>query len=284
MLGRLGYYISSIPTLLAGLRNWPEVVVRSAGILGAKHWVVTLRDGSRFHVRSAMDVWVVKETCLDRQYERESVQIENGWTVLDIGAALGDFSICVARRNPNCLVYAYEPFPESFDLLQLNIKLNKIQNVRAFPYAVGARDGAAFLRVSSKEAVRHSTVTGQVDGKNAVAVEAVSLNEVFVQNGIVTCDYLKADCEGAEYDILLNAGAAVLNRIRYICIEYHDGVTPFSHDDLLRHLKNNGFDVKSTRNPVHSGLGFLYAANRGLPGHSSTCHSSAPRAKGPPAE
>ncbi len=280
----MSYYISSIPTLLAGIQNWPEVVVRGAGLLGFKRWVVTLRDGSRFHVRSAMDVWVIKETYLDRQYERESVRIEDGWTVLDIGAALGDFAISIARRNQSCLVYAFEPSPESFDLLQLNLELNRVRNIRAFPYAIGARGGTAYLRTSSKEAVQHSTTISEDVGQDAIVVKSVSLGEVFEHNGIIICDFLKADCEGAEFDILLNTDIAVLRRVKHICIEYHDGATRFSHHDLERRLKDSGFTVISKQNPVHSSLGFLYAANRELLGGSSSDGSSQLRSGGSSAQ
>jgi hypothetical protein len=112
------YYLVSMLTLLRGLKNWPL-----AGALLAR-WpvrqpVVELRpSGLRFRVRTFMDVWIIKETCLDRDYERVGTDLQDGWNVVDIGAGLGDFTVYAARRCPHGTVYAYEPFPESFALLQ----------------------------------------------------------------------------------------------------------------------------------------------------------------------
>ena len=87
---------------------------------------------------------------------------------------------------------------------------------------------------------------------------------VFAENGIEICDFLKADCEGAEYDILLKLGASSLGRIRHLCIEYHDHVGPHNHLDLVHHLQAHGFEVRCSQNPVHSNLGLLYARNQRL--------------------
>ena len=70
---RLRYYLTSIPTLLWGVRNWPTVIAGLSGLPAASPVVVTLRDGLRFRVRTLLDIWILKETCLDCQYERASV-------------------------------------------------------------------------------------------------------------------------------------------------------------------------------------------------------------------
>jgi hypothetical protein len=43
--------------------------------------IVELHNGCRFKVRSPMDIWIIKEICLDRQYELASVDIQDGWTI-----------------------------------------------------------------------------------------------------------------------------------------------------------------------------------------------------------
>ncbi len=39
-----------------------------------KPFTIELRSGCRFRVRTLLDVWILKETCLDHQYERASLQ------------------------------------------------------------------------------------------------------------------------------------------------------------------------------------------------------------------
>lgn len=262
LISRLFYYLSSIPTLLTGVRNWPVVVAAFLRLPIRRPFVVELRSGVRFQARTAMDVWIIKETCLDRDYETASVPLQDGWTILDIGAGLGDFAIHAARQNPRGVVYAFEPFPESFALLEENVRLNGLENVRMFPYAVGAARTGRLRLYATGEAVQHRTA-GAASAAPAPVVEvtSVSLDQIFEEHNLPRCDFLKMDCEGAEYEILLNASDRTLSRIRHVCLEYHEGVTPYAREDLARFLRDRGFRVALRPNPVHRQLGFLHAAN-----------------------
>lgn len=254
-MSRIGYYLSSIPTILTQIENWPEI----SGILLHKQPVVKIRNGCKFKVRSFMDVWVVKETCLDRDYESSGTKIQDGSTIIDIGAAFGDFSILAAFEHPSSQVYAIEPFPESYTLLEENIKINSLRNIKTFPIAVGAQSGEMTL-FTTGEAVQHTTTNIQIsDQAISLKVQGLCLDDFFQKNDIAVCDVLKIDCEGAEFDILFKTGDVTLKKIKGICLEYHDGFTKFSHIDLMNFLQQKGFQVKTTPNPVYSYLGFLYA-------------------------
>jgi len=54
-------------------------------------------------------------------------------------------------------------------------------------------------------------------------------------------DYLKMDCEGAEWDILLNTPAQVLSRIRHIELEFHNIADTTDPKMLQAHLGRAGF-------------------------------------------
>ena len=257
MARRLQYYLSSILTVLRQVENWhalPGLALRKQPV------VLRLRNGCAFKVRSLMDVWIVKETCLDRDYESNCVQIQDGWVVIDIGAGIGEFAILTAREHPGSRVYAFEPFPESFGLLQENLGLNMVGNVRAFQTAVGPRSGKMTLATTG-EAVQHTTTSSTVSGSAAatITVQGLSLDDLFRATGVEHCDFLKMDCEGCEFQVLLNGSQTTLRKIDRICLEYHDGFTEFSHLDLVEYLQQHGFQTKVVPNPVHSYLGFLYA-------------------------
>lgn len=253
MIARLRYYLASIPTLLMGIRNWPVLLTLPFRRTPA---VIELRSGLRYRVSTLMDVWIIKETCLDRDYETHGTRIQDHWTVIDIGAAAGDFAVLTAREHPKACVLAYEPSPASFATLQENIQLNGVRNMLAFPFAVASTAGQLSL-ATGKAAVQHSTT--QVGEGHTVQVQAITLDEVFRTNSLALCHFLKMDCEGGEFDILLKASPKTLAHVERICLEYHDGFTPHSHTDLEKHLQQNGYQVKITPNPVHSYLGFLYA-------------------------
>jgi hypothetical protein len=57
-------------------------------------------------------------------------------------------------------------------------------------------------------------------------------------------DFLKMDCEGAEYPILFNAEKSTLDRIGTISLEFHDMKNPqFTGLQLVRLLINAGFQI-----------------------------------------
>lgn len=256
LLSRALYYLSSIPTLLLGVRNWPTMLAAFLRLPVRRGCVIELRSGLAFRVRDAMDIWIIKETCLDRQYELASVPIEDGWTVIDVGAGLGDFATSVAKRCPNSTVYAYEPSPDSFALLLANCELNGVHNVVAYPHAVGSRSATAVLYAGATP-VQHSTEQ-RGDQRRAV-VESVALGSILDQHGLPSCDFLKIDCEGAEYDILLNTDADVVRRFRHICLEYHERGTAHSRRDLVQRFAELGYHVRTTPNRAHGYLGLLHA-------------------------
>lgn len=259
---RWGYYFSSIPTLLLRIRNWTTILAVFLGAPVRKPFTVELRDGGRYRARSRMDVWIIKETCIDRDYERGATAVRDGWTVVDIGAGAGDFAISVGRRAPQTRVYAFEPFAESFDLMRENIAMNGVTNVMPFPEAVAGRTGSLFLSTPTGIEGQHRTAGAASEA--SVPVRAVTLSELFARSGIETCDFLKIDCEGGEYDILFHAGSDALARVRHIAMEYHEGVTEWSHRDLVAFLEKSGFDTVRRPSPAHANLGFLFAANRRL--------------------
>ena len=127
------YYLSSIYNLLTGVKNWPLVVRVFLKTAPPSPYPIELRkSGLKLKARGIMDIWSIKETFLDRFYERFGVRIEDGWTIVDIGGGIGDYTLFAAAAAPHGKVFAFEPFPESFALLQENLAANDAANVQAF--------------------------------------------------------------------------------------------------------------------------------------------------------
>lgn len=258
-LSRWLYYARSISTLLRRMRPRSRVLREFLGFPGPSPFTIELTSGCRFRVRGRMDLWIIKETCLDRDYERGFVRIRDGWTVLDVGAGMGDFSVCTARQCPDSVVYAFEPLPESFQLLLENVEQNGLENVRPFPLAVAGRAGPLALSTATGLPERSRTLPVSA-GRAAGLVEAITLDQAFERLEIAKCDFLKIDCEGAEYEMLFGTSDSTLRRISRIALEYHEGVTAYGSADLVRFLEGRGFRVWTRRNPAHRDIGFLFAS------------------------
>jgi FkbM family methyltransferase len=229
-----------------------------------KEQIVELRkSGLRFKTRGVMDIWSIKETFLDRFYQRFSTSIGDGWTVFDIGGGIGDFTIFAASQNPKNIVYTFEPTPRSFALLHENLQLNQITNVQVYPQAIWSREGQIVIDTTAGEPgqyVSREAASGIEVEDGKIIVPSITLTRAFEFTGLGHCNLMKIDCEGAEFEILFNTPPAVLDRIERIIMEYHDNVTEYTHDDLVTFLREHHFAVKTYPNDVHDHLGYLYAS------------------------
>lgn len=257
---KYAYYLKSIFQLLVCFAPLGRILalftrLSPKGI----HSLRLRRWGLQFKVRSAMDVWSVKETFIDRFYERYGCLLGEPWVVLDIGGGIGDFSIFAAHQRPANVVYAFEPFPGSFALLEQNLRLNQITNVQAFPQAIWSSRGSLALDTSTGEPVQFISRAIDQPESGANSVPCDSLENTLRRLEIQHCDLLKIDAEGAEYAILFSASDAVMAKIQRIVMEYHDAITPHTHAEMAAFLRSKGYRVSTMVNVVHADLGYLYA-------------------------
>ena len=258
-LTKYPYYLMSGARLLTRVEPARLVLRQFAGTAGPGPHVLTLRGGGpRFKVRSAMDTWSVKETFLDRLYERFGFALEPGWNVIDIGAGVGDFTVLAALSHPTVRVAAFEPAPESFSLLLDNLRLNGVTNAVAFHEAVWVADGFAVLDTSGGEpsayAVRHVP-----EARCGTRVATVTLETIVGRLRFERVDLVKLDCEGAEYAILPGTPRSVFEKIDRIVLEYHEGLTGHSHRELAELLERMGYRVETFANYAREELGYLRA-------------------------
>ena len=254
MATRIGYYLSSVWTLATGIRNWPALPLLVIG----QPVTIRLRDGSQFHARSLLEMWIVKETCLDDTYACIGRVPPDG-VVVDIGAGVGDFAVWSARHLRARVVHAFEPHEGSFARLEAHLTLNQLTSVVPRRVAIGARTDSIQFVAAAEPSQSRSVPSGAREGEPC---EAWSLADAFDRCGVEQCDLLKLDCEGAEFSILLDADPEVLARVRRIRLEYHEGIGPRTHRDLMRALEAAGFDVSNRPSPVHAHLGILIADRR----------------------
>jgi hypothetical protein len=218
VLSALGYYASSLPMLLTQIDFWtiPLLLLR-------KPVRISTRSGLRFYVANLMDVWLMKEVVLDRQYE-EHRRVREGDTVVDIGASIGDFSVLAGKVAAR--VFAYELKGDRVRLARRNLSLNRVGNVT----------------------LHHARAT--------------SLDAILAENDIERCDFLKVDCEGCEYVVLLGASDNALARVSHIAMEVHLE-TPErvrQYEALRARLVESGFQVDELDSPVHSTLKLVFAS------------------------
>lgn len=165
--------------------------------------------------------------------------------VADVGAHVGFFSIPIASQVS--YVYSWEPVPANFQLLQRNIKHNKQTDIAATNAAVGKEMGQVTLYLGVQGTTGH-TIVNKKRGGMSVEVECINLTHIVA---ICNPSILKLDCEGAEWEILLQPSD--LSNIRAIVAELHK-VTPEKLKELERVLKQAHFKWQLSHNSWFSKL------------------------------
>jgi FkbM family methyltransferase len=181
--------------------------------------------------------------------------LEENSVVIDVGAHIGSFSICSALKGARIL--ALEPVPDNYELLVKNIRLNNLQGqVKLFNLAMWSSSGEQTLRIAD-DSTGGSGFYYNKDTAPAISTRCVRLEEFMDAEGIASCDLLKLDCEGAEFEILSAMGRETWNRVKTIILEYHL-FAGYSLSQLQELLVDHGYLI-ATRPAGKGKLGCILA-------------------------
>ena len=225
--------------------NWPSYLLFKARQSQHASFTFKLRNTNSITVLKQM-LPPFKEIFFDQVYLQripKKLFKKEELTILDIGANVGFFSFFMLFRYPKATVYAFEPMPFNFSQLQQYTRESGFQNLFAVNKAVAGRTGTLLLN----HAADHSFTTMASVFKNqrkrhSLEVEAITLEQIFAEYKLQAVDFLKVDCEGAEYDILYKAPATLFQKINALCIETHAGqATNENTLSLAAFLREQGY-------------------------------------------
>ncbi|SEH08434.1 cobalt-precorrin-6Y C(15)-methyltransferase [Candidatus Venteria ishoeyi] len=128
-------------------------------------------------------------------------QVKSGDTVLDIGANIGYYTLIFAKLvGKQGKVFAFEPEPDNFALLQKNIEINGYSNIVLIPKAVSDKNEIIKLYLCEKNKGMHRAYNSIFCNKY-IEIESIRIDDYFQQNN-QTIDFIKMDIEGYEYTAL----------------------------------------------------------------------------------
>ena len=200
-----------------------------------------MRCGINLYTRhNRSDFHMIDEIWAYRKYDYFGYRVNPGDVVVDIGANIGAFSLYAAKTCGASHVISFEPFLDNYKVLSNNVEHNMLRNITCVNQAVAGQGSVRTLRLDSTDAACHSLVGGS--SERTIEVECCTLDDVFRRFSLTKIDYLKIDCEGAEYEILENA-VSRLPQIRRISMETH---TTFDRkaEDIEKLLRRHDFDVR----------------------------------------
>ena len=254
-----------VNVILLSLEEWAAGDRRTAMTLSRERAEQCFGNRSRHVLPNGLEIvhlnryetdYLYREIFEEQCYLRHGIRLEDGATVVDIGANIGLFSLFVASRCANAKVYAFEPAPVVYEILKANCAAYG-SNLRALNVGVSDRPGTAAFTFYEKSSVFSGFHSDEAEDRRAIqtvvrgmlagaplAGESVeeyvgeltadrlqrrshecrltSVSEIIRENRIDRIDLLKVDAEKSELDILGGIEDGDWPKIDQIVVEIHD--------------------------------------------------------------
>ena len=245
--------------LLKEVSNWPSYLLFKTG---------SSEDGFTFRFRKKGSLVVsrrmlppFKEIFFDQVYLQgipKSFFQKEELTIVDIGANVGFFSLFMLFRHPKAKVYAFEPMPYNFNQLAQYKVEAKLDNLFPVNKAVaGASEKLTLNYGGNGSFTTMASIFSHQHKGRTLKVEATTLLQITEEHQLSTIDFIKLDCEGAEYTILYNTPPELFRKIKAMGIETHPGQEARENAGALADfLLQQGYHIKIKRG---MGTGYIWA-------------------------
>ena len=143
--------------------------------------------------------------------------------LIDVGSSTGSFGL-LSALHPDLTVYAFEPVPLTYEVLNENVKLNGLQDkVSTHPIGISNYDGMGVAYVVTADGGKGVSI---VDGSPAyhkvveqLNIRVLTLDTFCSKHGVVPT-FIKIDVEGAEQLVLEGATGIIEKYHPFLLFEY----------------------------------------------------------------
>ena len=224
-----------------------EFIIRKYLII-MKHFFVPFTEGSsmkcdgdRVYYDSRYGIAGYQRILTTHNYLLNLFAIRDIDTVVDVGANVGYFSLMCKKLYTNCTIHAFEPVPDAFRLLKLNV--GSSSKVYLYQQACGEKSGTEQMLIN--EINKAESMISEVGD---LTVEVVTLDQVLHNlcstspNGLI--DLLKIDVETFEQSVLKGASNA-LAKTRFLFLEATCGDNSrYTFTSLMSNLMSDNFEFQ----------------------------------------
>tara|TARA_B100001540_G_C15816131_1_gene647575 strand:- start:6622 stop:7521 length:900 start_codon:yes stop_codon:yes gene_type:complete len=179
-------------------------------------------------------------------------EVKLGDNVIDLGAHIGYYTLLLAKSiGSNGKVFAFEPEPSNFSILQKNISENNYTNVISEQKAVSDSNSKInfWIGQNSSGANRiYKPAKTNTQKFKLSTVDCIKLDDYFSKSEFFNkINFIKMDLEGAEYNALLGMRSLLENNTKISILTefspnslYDAGTSPSKFFDLFLDL---GFEL-----------------------------------------
>lgn len=143
-----------------------------------------------------------------------------GDAIVDIGAGRGEDVFAFSNAiGPTGKVWAIEPHPDTFSILNEFCRRNKLNNVETLRYACVEEPGE--LQIETLPVWESNYVRSGEPAPSSYPVTGVTFDSICRDKGIDRIDFLKMNIEGAE-KVALPGCREALKLAKNVCVSGHD--------------------------------------------------------------
>lgn len=168
-------------------------------------------------------------------YEREFLEhcssfITPGSVIIDAGANIGNHTVFLAKFCKAKEIHAFEPQKTAFSIMNENLKLNNINNVKTYNVVLGRNNGFAEVKKSTPSSVGETRFVSNNNGK----YEMITIDSL----GIEQVGFIKIDVEGSQLEVLNGAQKTLKKYLPVIWIELNECCSAFPSEYSEEHEKD----------------------------------------------
>jgi len=163
--------------------------------------------------------------------------LKEGDGFIDVGANIGYYSILAGKIvGDSGRVIAVEPVPATVKVLNCNIKLNNLKNIKAIQKA--AWNNNQIITMYIPKGFFGWASIHKLNSGNTISIQGIPLDAISED---LEVKLLKIDAEGSEYQIL-NGARKTLKKTKYVIIEASQ-----AKDKIIRLFEREGFKIRKLK-------------------------------------
>lgn len=234
--------------------------------------------------------YLYKEIFELQAYNKYNLQLKDGDVVFDVGTNIGLFSLYISSFKKKIKIYTFEPNPDIYELMKMNLDRYKIDYV---PHNLGLSDveeikeftfysnfsilsGYYANENNEKELIKkyvdnheeNDTYSKEIindnianilekrfEDKKVIKTQLLTLSSIIKDNELKNIDLLKINVEKSELNVLKGLEKHDWNKIKKLIIEID---TEDNYHEVIKLLKENSFEVRIEKDPLLKNTNLYY--------------------------